>query len=110
MLPAEALGRLRHARVEHATSIEHLALTRCPGAQLATGRTRMKISLRFFARSSVHFPADANLPVQFDPIKRQRRIWISLELLSFIALVVTKKDKAILVEPFNRTIRTEGLA
>ena len=43
----------------------------------------MKICLRFFARRFFHFSADANLPVQFDPVKRQRRIWIGVELLAF---------------------------
>src|SRR5215472_17263283 len=37
-LVAEALGHLRHARVEHATRVDYLALTRCPGAQLAAHR------------------------------------------------------------------------
>src|ERR1700750_3014372 len=32
-LVAEALGHLRHARIEHTPTIDHLALTRCPRAQ-----------------------------------------------------------------------------
>src|SRR5438046_3502054 len=70
----EAFCHLRHARIKHATSIEHVALTRGPRAQLAADRARMKISLRFLARSFFRCPANTNLPIQFDPVKRQRRI------------------------------------
>src|SRR6266403_3963438 len=97
---AEALGHLCHARVEHASAVEHLALPRRPCAQLAADGTRMKISLRFFTRGLLHFSADANLPFQLDPIKRQRRVRIGIELLPFFALVVGKKDESILVEAF----------
>src|SRR5580765_2758335 len=82
---AKPLRHLRHARVQYAPSIEHLALARGPCAELASDRTGMKINLRFFARSSFHFPADANLPVQFDPIESHRRIRIGIELLSLAA-------------------------
>ncbi len=40
----EALSHFRHARIEHTPAIEHLALTRRPCAQLASDRTRMKIT------------------------------------------------------------------
>src|SRR5882724_7999713 len=49
-LVAEALGHLRHARIEHTPAINYLALARRPCAQLASDRTRMKISLRLFTR------------------------------------------------------------
>ena len=76
-LVAEALGHFRHARIEHTSAIDHLALTRCPCAQLTSDRTRMKISLRLFTRGLFHFSADANLPVEFDPVKpeAQRTDW-----------------------------------
>jgi len=62
----------------------------------------MKIGLRFFARNSFCLPADAHLPVQFNPIKRQRRVRVGIELLSFFALVVGEKDEAVLVEAFQQ--------
>src|SRR6476646_10843787 len=62
----------------------------------------MKISLRFFTRSFRHFSADANLPVQFDPVKRQCRVRIGLELLSFFAFVIRKKNEAVLIEAFQQ--------
>ena len=40
------------------------------------------------------------MPVQFDPVKRQRRVRIGLELLPFFTLVVGEKDESILVESF----------
>src|SRR5437899_2261172 len=101
-LVAEALGHLCHARIEHATCVDYLALTRRPGAQLAAHWARMKISLRFLTRGFRHFSADANLPVQFDPVKPQRRIRIGLELLSFFALVIGKKNEAVVVEAFQQ--------
>src|SRR5438046_5252471 len=97
---AEAFRHLRHARVQYTPSIEHLALARGPRPELTSDRTGMKINLRFFARSSFHFPADANLPVQFDPIESHRRIRIGIELLSLAAFVVAKKDKPVLIETF----------
>ena len=72
-LVAEALSHFRHARIEHTPAVDHLALTRRPCAQLASDRTRMKIALRFFARGLFDFSADANLPVEFDPVKAQAR-------------------------------------
>src|SRR5712691_4815923 len=44
-LAAKPFCHLRHARVQYAASIEHLALTRCPRAQLAADWARTKISL-----------------------------------------------------------------
>src|SRR5512132_3249762 len=100
-LVGETFGHLGHPRIEHAAPIEDLALTRRPGAQLTAHWTRMKIGLRFFARSFFCSPADANLTIQFDPVKRQRRVRFGLELLSFFALVVGKKDDPIMVEAFQ---------
>src|SRR4030095_5511488 len=57
-LVTEALGHLCHARIQHAASINHLALTRRPGAQLAPDWTGMKIGLRFIARSFFSFPVN----------------------------------------------------
>ena len=101
-LVTKTFCHLRHARIKHATSIEHLALTRGPRAQLAADRARLKVSLRFLALSFFRCPADANLPIQFDPVKRQRRIGIDFELLSFFAFVVGKKDETVLVETFQQ--------
>ena len=97
---AEAFRHLGQARIEHAAPIENLALTRCPGAQLTAHRTRMKVGLRFFARGFFRFPANANLSIKFDPIKGQSDVRVGIELFSFFALVVRKKDEPILVEPF----------
>src|ERR1700757_541381 len=61
----------------------------------------MKIGLRFFARGLLHWPANANLSVKFDPIKCQRRVRVRIELLPFFALVIGKKDEPVLVEAFQ---------
>ncbi len=92
-LVTEAFGHLRHSRIQHAAAINHLALARRPCAQLTTHRTRMKIGLRFFARSLFRLPANANLTIQFDPVKCQRSVRVGIELLSFFALVVGKKRR-----------------
>src|SRR4029077_2949559 len=84
-LVAEAFGHLRHARIEHTLSIDHLALTRRPCAQLASNRTRMKISLRLFTRGPFYFSVDTNLPVKLDPVKTQRGVRIRLKLFPFRA-------------------------
>ena len=68
---AETLSHFCQARIKHTPAVDYLALTRRPCAQLASDRTRMKIGLRFFARGFLDFSADANLPVEFDPVKRQ---------------------------------------
>src|SRR5882724_8687588 len=99
-LVAKTFCHLCHSRVQDAASIEDLALTRGPRAQLAAERARVKIGLRFFTRGFFRFPADANLPVQLDPVKSQRRIGIGFELLSFFAFVVRKKDEPVLIETF----------
>ena len=39
----------------------------------------MKIRLRLFTRRLFHFSVDTNLPVQFDPVKPKRGVWIGLE-------------------------------
>src|ERR1700757_1785010 len=44
-LVLEAFGHFCHARIKHATRVDHIALTRCPGAQLAAHRARVKIRL-----------------------------------------------------------------
>src|SRR4029453_18310182 len=89
---------LCHSRVQDAPPIQDLALARGPRAQLAAERARMKIGLRFFPRGSSRLPADANLPVQLDPVKSQRRIRIGFELFSFFAFVVREKDEPVLIE------------
>src|SRR6266446_6153048 len=101
-LAGEAFGHFCHSRVENAPTVEHLALTRRPCAQLASGRSRTKVSQRFFARGFLHFPADANLPVEFDPVKPQCRVRIGLQLLSFLALVIGKENEPVLVETFQQ--------
>jgi hypothetical protein len=58
----------------------------------------MKISLRFLARGLLHFSADANLPVKFDPVKPQRGVRIRLKLFPLRALIVGKEDEAVLIE------------
>ena len=100
LLVTEAFGHFRHPRIEHAPAVKHLALTRCPRAYLATHWTRVKISLRFFARGFLHFSVDANLPVELDPVKRQRRVRIGLQLFPFLAFVIGKKNKPVLIEVF----------
>src|SRR5689334_18071417 len=42
-IAAVTLRHLRHARVQYAPSVEHLALARGPCAELASDRTGMKI-------------------------------------------------------------------
>ena len=74
------------------------ALARGPGAQLASDRTRMKISLRFFTRGLFHFSADTNLPVEFNPVKPKRCVRIRVELFPFGAVVIRKEDEAVLIE------------
>jgi hypothetical protein len=58
----------------------------------------MKIGLRLFTRGLFHFSADSNLPVELNPVKPKRRIWIGLQLFALFALVICKKHEAILVE------------
>src|SRR5262245_7473938 len=62
----------------------------------------MKIGLRFFTRGFFCLPANANLSVKFDPVKCQRRVRVGIELLSFFAFVVGKKNEPILVEAFQQ--------
>src|SRR4051794_11154323 len=99
---AETLGHLRHTRIEHTPAIEHLALTRCPCAQLASDRTRMKISLRFFTRGLFYFSIDTNLPVQFDPVKPKGGVRIRLKLSALRAFIIRKEHEPILVEAFQQ--------
>ena len=44
----------------------------------------MKISLRFFARGFLDFSADANLPVQFDPVKPERAYGLTSSCFPFV--------------------------
>src|SRR6478752_9676598 len=99
---AVALGHFRHARIEHTPAIEHLALTRCPCAQLASDRARMKIRLRLFTRGLFHFSADANLPVELNPVKPQGGVWICLKLFPLCAFVIRKEHEAILIEALQQ--------
>src|SRR3954454_12918300 len=46
---AKPLSHLCHSRVEHTPGVDHSALARDPGPQLAAQRARMKIRCRFFA-------------------------------------------------------------
>src|SRR4029077_16855963 len=111
-LVAEALGHVRHARIEHTPAIEHLALTRRPCAQLASDRARMKIRLRLFTRGLFHFSTDTNLPVEFDPVKPKRGVRIGLELFPLCAFVIRKEHAAILIEAFqkNDSLRRSAMA
>ena len=98
----EALSHLRHARIEHTPSIEHLALTRRPCAQLASDGARMKITLRLFARGLFRFSTDTNLPVEFDPVKPKRGVWIGVELFPLRAFIIRKEHEAILIEALQK--------
>src|SRR5437870_2005311 len=101
-LVAKPLCHLRHARVEYAASIDHFALPRRPRAELATDRPGMKISLRFLMRRFFCFPADANLSIQFNPIKCQCSVGIDFELHSLFAFVIREKNETVLVESFQQ--------
>ena len=52
---------------------------------------------RFFC-----FPADANLSIQFNPIKCQRSVGIGFELHSLFAFVIREKNETVLVESFQQ--------
>ena len=62
----------------------------------------MKITLRFVTRSLFHFSIDTNLPVQFDPVKPKRSVWIGLELFPLRAFIIRKEDEAILIEALQQ--------
>ena len=62
----------------------------------------MKIRLRLFARGFFCFPANANLSIKFNPVKCQCRVRVGIELLSFFAFIVGKKDESIVVEAFQQ--------
>jgi len=99
---AEALSHLRHARIKYTAAIENLALTRRPCAQLASDRARMKITLRLFTRGPFYFSTDTNLPVEFDPVKPKRGVWIGLELFPLCAFIIRKEHEAILIEALQQ--------
>src|SRR6266576_1599432 len=61
----------------------------------------MKIALRFPTRRFFCFPGDANLSIQFNPIKCQRRVRIGFELHPLFALVIRKKNETVLIESFQ---------
>ena len=62
----------------------------------------MKIALRFFARGLFDFSADANLPVEFDPVKTQARVRIRLKLFPLRAFVICKEHEAVLIETLQQ--------
>src|SRR5581483_1434098 len=101
-LATKSLGHLGHPCIQHASSINDLTLTRRPGAELAPHRTRMKVRLRFFAGSFFCLTANANLTIQFNPVKRQRGIGVRIQLLPLFALVIGKKHESIAVETFQQ--------
>src|SRR5262249_19187206 len=94
----KALCDLCHARIEHTARVNNFALARSPGTQLTSDRTRMKISLRLFTRGFLHFSADTNLPVEFDPVKPKRGVRIGLELFPLCAVVIGEEHEPILIE------------
>src|SRR6266513_2114896 len=99
---AKAFGHLYHACIQHAASIEHFALARRPCAEMAAHRPGMKIALRFLMRRFLRFPANANLSIQFNPIKCQRSVRIGFELHSLFAFVIREKNETVLVESFQQ--------
>src|SRR5574338_1081851 len=62
----------------------------------------MKISLRFFTRGFLNFSVDANLPVEFDPVKPKRGVRISLELFPLCALVICKEHEPVVIETLEQ--------
>src|SRR5579884_2174985 len=88
----------RHARIEHSTRIDHLALTRGPRGQLATQWTRVKVNKRFLPGNFFRAAANANLSIQFDPVKGQCGVGIGCKMFPFFAFVIGEKDKALVVE------------
>src|SRR5262249_33054186 len=65
-------------------------------------RTRMKVGLRLFARCLLHFSVDTNLPVEFDPVKPKRSVWVGVELFPLCALVIRKEHKTLLIETLQK--------
>src|SRR5262249_13800766 len=98
----EALGHFCHARIEHTPSVDDFALPRNPGAQLASQRTRMEISLRLFPRGFFYFSADPNLSVELDPVKTKRGVRIGIELFPLGAFVIAEEDEALLIKTFQQ--------
>src|SRR6201999_2154958 len=55
---SEAPLHFRETRIENPPGIDHFALVRNPGAELAPAGARLKIFFRLGARSSFHAPND----------------------------------------------------
>ena len=72
----------------------------------------MKIGLRLFTRGLLNFSADANLPVELDPVKPKRSVRIRFKLFSLRALVIRKEHEPVLIETLqqNNSHRRSAIA
>ena len=62
----------------------------------------MKIGLRFFARGLLDFSADANLPIELDPVKPKRSVRIRRKLFPFCALVIREEHEAVFIKTLQK--------
>lgn len=79
-----------------------LALRRSPRAELAAKRPGQEIRQSFACRHAFGQAADRHLPVQWQPGKEERHIWVLGNLTRLAAFQVRVKNKAALIKLFEQ--------
>src|ERR1043166_2456877 len=60
----------------------------------------MEVALGFFARNFFDTTAEADLPIELDPVKQTSGVRIRLQLLALFALVIGEKNETVAIESF----------
>src|ERR1700712_354286 len=81
------------AGFEHRAAFNYFALLRRPRAYSRSKRARRKIRIAFFRTCLDDGALDADLTLEFDPVKQQARGSVASELVTFAAEVIREEGE-----------------
>ena len=73
------------------------ALFASPDRYIIFSRTGYKVRIRFLFGNPLNSSFNPDLPIRFRPVKKKSCIRISLNMFSFFAVVVSKKNKTLII-------------
>jgi len=107
---AQSFTRRGELSLEPSPIADHAALRRCPRPDSRFHRPRCEVGIRIAGRHLGDLALDADLSLELDPVKQQRRFRSDRQLASFSALVVGEKNEAFGVSSLEKNNARGGPA
>jgi hypothetical protein len=104
VLPLEPPLVLGDGFVERFPAVDHAALTRRPGADLAAARAAREVGVRELVGQRLDQAAHSQLAVQLHPRQRERAVRVGSQCAPLRRLAVREEPEAALVQPAQEDV------